>query len=184
MVAPGTHCGLAVDANFIYWTDFLAGNRIGRAGINGAGANPNFLTGINVGCGVASNGTNLYWGTKTLTSIGRSAVSGATPTNAFISSASSAPSPCGVAVNSQYVFWGNIPGLAVGRANLSGQRQELRARPGRHDPVPAGRCSVQQDHLHLDGLQQEEGDGQAQRRRSRARARSPSRAPPTAAARP
>ena len=136
VVAPGTHCGVAIDANFVYWTD-IVGRQQDRPGRDRRRRRRTRTSspGSASDCGVASNGTNLYWGTKApLTSIGRSAVSGASPTNAFISAASSAPSPCGVGLNSQYIFWGNIPGLAVGRANLSGSGKNPGRVPGATTP--------------------------------------------------
>jgi hypothetical protein len=118
----GAHCGIGVDANFIYWTDTInPSDTIGRGSLDGSGADPNFLTGISAECGVAADSSFLYWGTDGAPhSVGRATVAGGSATNTFIPNAVPSGSPCGVAVNPQYIFWGNPTVTAIGRANLNG----------------------------------------------------------------
>jgi hypothetical protein len=116
------HCGIAVDANFVYWTDTInPSDTIGRAPLGGSGSDPNFITGISAECGVGADSSFLYWGTDTPSrSIGRATIGGGGATNDFIPNAVSSGVPCGVAVNPQYIFWGNEGASAIGRADISG----------------------------------------------------------------
>ena len=117
IAAPGSICGLAADANFVYWLSDASGNKIGRATVTNSSVNPDFITGITSNCGVAVDPSFVYWGSDA-SSIGRATIGGTGANNSFIPAAS-AGDPCGVAVNPQYVFWGNPP-AAIGRANLKG----------------------------------------------------------------
>jgi hypothetical protein len=115
-------CGLAADQNFLYWLNTSGGPlAIGRAPLSGAGPDPNFIPVAGAGCGVAVDGSFLYWDPGG-NSIGRAPVGGGSPVPGFVPSA--ATDACGVAVNSQYVFWGNLVGSPgsnlVGRANING----------------------------------------------------------------
>ncbi len=47
--------------NFVYWANDNPGNSIGRAKINGAGANNNFITGVDGVHGVAMDSKFIYW---------------------------------------------------------------------------------------------------------------------------
>jgi hypothetical protein len=132
----GAHCGIAVDANFVYWTDTNdPSDTIGRASLDGSGSDPGFITGIDAECGVAADSNFLYWGTDGAPhSVGRATIGGGGATNEFIPNAVPAGSPCGVAVNPQYVFWGNPTVTAIGRANLNGSSPNPTLIPGASTP--------------------------------------------------
>lgn len=130
----GAHCGIAVDANFVYWTDTInPSNKIGRAPLDGSGSDPNFLTGISAECGVAADSSFLYWGAD-LPSVGRATIGGGGATNSFIPNAVASGVPCGVAVNPQYIFWGNANATTIGRANLNGSSPNPTLVPGASQP--------------------------------------------------
>jgi len=52
-------CGVAVDATKVYWGGF--GESIGRAGLDGSHPEPSFITGIERPCGIALQGSRIYW---------------------------------------------------------------------------------------------------------------------------
>jgi hypothetical protein len=49
------------NGNFVYWSNQSPGTTIGRAKINGAGANNGFIAGINQPRGVAVDARFIYW---------------------------------------------------------------------------------------------------------------------------
>jgi len=132
----GAHCGIAVDANFVYWTDTInPSDTIGRAPLDGSGSDPNFITGISAECGVEADSSFLYWGTDgPFRSIGRATIGGGGATNDFIPNAVPSGVPCGVAVNPQYIFWGNPTVTALGRANIDGSSPNPTLVPGASVP--------------------------------------------------
>lgn len=52
-------CGVAVDATHVYWGGF--GESIGRAELDGSHPEPSFITGVERPCGVALQGSRIYW---------------------------------------------------------------------------------------------------------------------------
>lgn len=120
--APGSHCGVAADENFVYWTDTIASDRIGRApAATGAPSNPDFITGTSAECGIAVDSNFIYWGTEGPNrSVARAAIGGSGANINFIPNAVPSGLVCGVAVNTQYVFWGNKAQTAVGQAKIGG----------------------------------------------------------------
>lgn len=131
-----SQCGIAADANFIYWNSALNPNdAIGRAGLDGSNPDPGFISGMDAGCGPAVDSSFIYWTTDTPPArVGRALVNGGGATNDFIPNASASPLACGVAVNSQYIFWGNPEADAVGRANINGTAPNLTLVPGASAP--------------------------------------------------
>ena len=51
---------MAVDGAHLYWADGLSGT-IGRAGLDGTGADQAFINGASSPCGVALDAAHLYW---------------------------------------------------------------------------------------------------------------------------
>jgi Domain of unknown function (DUF5050) len=102
----------------LYWANFGAGT-IGRASVDGTGANQNFISGASGPDGVAVDSGHVYWANDNSTTIGRANLDGTGVNQNFISGAFF---PVGVAVDANYVYWSNPqPGSAtVGRANLDG----------------------------------------------------------------
>jgi virginiamycin B lyase len=52
-------CGVTLDATHVYWGGF--GNSIGRARLDGSDPEPSFITGIERPCGIALQGSRIYW---------------------------------------------------------------------------------------------------------------------------
>ena len=96
-VTPGTS-GVAVDAQHIYWTD---GTSIGRANLDGSGADPGFIAGAGSAFGVAVDSAHIYWtnfgaGSGAGGTIGRAGLDGSGAQNSFIASLHG---PTGLAVD-------------------------------------------------------------------------------------
>src|SRR5918994_929963 len=130
---------------FVYWTNFTSGT-IGRANLNGTGANQSFITGANANDldGVAVDATHVYWANfNTGLSIGRANLNGTGANNSFISGVSD---PCGVAVDGSHVYWANqLPAAGtIGRANLNGTGADQSFITGADSP-----CGVAADAAHL-----------------------------------
>jgi virginiamycin B lyase len=103
---------------FIYWANLApVPGTIGRANVDGTGADQSFITtGVKAPAGVASDGTYVYWANSGTNSIGRAFANGAEPNPKFITGALV---PEGVAVDANHIYWANGDGT-IGRANLDG----------------------------------------------------------------
>jgi hypothetical protein len=125
-------CGVAVDASHVYWAthsffnpSYTLDSTIGRASLDGSGANQSFITGAFGPCGVAVDSAHVYWANEGIPfgqpggTIGRANLDGSGVNQKFIRGASA---PCGVAVDSGHVYWANsdFPPSSIGRANLDG----------------------------------------------------------------
>ena len=105
--------------NFVYWTNDAPGNSVGRAKINGAGLNDNFVTGLNRPIGVAVDSKFIYWADWNANRIGRANLDGTATNLNFITGVH----PQGIAVTSSSgIFWGNDTGTSdtIGHANIDG----------------------------------------------------------------
>ena len=95
--------------NFVYWTNDAPGNSVGRAKINGAGLNDNFVTGLNRPIGVAVDSKFIYWADWNANRIGRANLDGTATNLNFITGVH----PQGIAVTSSSgIFWGNDTGTS------------------------------------------------------------------------
>jgi len=110
-------CGVAVDHKFIYWTS--AGfHYIGRALLTGD-KGPHLVDGDGSFdfCGVAVNGTHLFWGGFG-NRIGRVDLDGSNPDPAFIAGIER---PCGLAVGGGHIYWvEQTTPSGIASANLDG----------------------------------------------------------------
>jgi virginiamycin B lyase len=109
-------------ANFVYWANDN-GTTIGRAKINGAGANNNFITGVTGVHGVAVDSKFIYWTTLNggVSTIGRANLDGSGVNNSFITTGVTAPTS--IVVSASAIYWTNevgMGGTSIGRANLDG----------------------------------------------------------------
>ena len=86
---------MAVDAGHLYWTKFNA-NTIGRANLDGTGADESFITGASGPRGVAADGSHLYWTNLNAGRIGRANLDGTGANQSFITGATF---PSGIAVD-------------------------------------------------------------------------------------
>lgn len=116
--------GVAVDATSLY---FVNHQSIGRANLDGSGANPDFITGANNPTEIAVDGTYIYWANagagSDSGSIGRARLDGSGVDQTFISGrdvngASVVNHPTGVAVSGGYVYWSNETARWIGRARV------------------------------------------------------------------
>jgi virginiamycin B lyase len=112
--------GLAVDGSHLYWANGTTG-AIGRANLDGTGADEALVSGLVDPCGVAVDGAHLYWADRATNMIGRANLDGTEANPAFVVGARG---PCGVAVDGGHLYWANAGGESIGRANLDGSGVE------------------------------------------------------------
>jgi hypothetical protein len=133
-------------SNFVYWANDN-GTTIGRAKINGGGANNNFITGVAGVHGVAIDSKFIYWTTLNggVSTIGRANLDGSGVNNQFIPSGVTAPTS--IAVTSSALYWTNevgMGGTSIGRANLDGTAPNPNFIPG-----PINTCGLATDASFL-----------------------------------
>ncbi len=123
VVLVGLGLALASGAGaFVYWDNNRSETPgvMGRADLDGSGANLGFVQGADNPCGVAVDAHYIYWALATGTTIARANLDGSNVDPNFITGATS---PCGVAVDGQHIYWANggeYTGSTIGRANLDG----------------------------------------------------------------
>jgi hypothetical protein len=115
------------NGNFVYWSNQPPGTTLGRAKINGTGANNSFIGGINGARGVAVDAKFIYWaeGGGGTASIGRANLDGSGVNHQFITT--SVTNPVGLAVTTSGIFWTNevgMGGTSIGHANLDGSNPD------------------------------------------------------------
>jgi virginiamycin B lyase len=140
IAAPHAH------GNFVYWANDNQ-TSIGRAKINAAGANNNFVTGVDGVHGVAIDSKFIYWTTLSsgTSTIGRANLDGSGVNNQFITTGVTAPTS--VAVTSSAIYWTNevgMGGTSIGRANLDGSNPDPNFIPG-----PVNTCGLAADSNFL-----------------------------------
>jgi hypothetical protein len=133
-------------ANFVYWANDNQ-TTIGRAKINGTGANNNFITGVAGVHGVAIDSKFIYWTTLSggVSTIGRANLDGSGANNQFITTNVTAPTS--IAVTSTAIYWTNevgMGGTSIGRANLDGSGPNPNFIPG-----PVSPCGLAADSNFL-----------------------------------
>jgi len=116
ITGTGGAVGVAVDGNYIYWTDF-DNHSVARANLDGTGVNTSFITGASTPEGIAVDGSHIYWANHTSDTIGRANLDGSGVNESFISH--SPGSPIGVAVNGAHIYYSDTIDL-VWRSNLDG----------------------------------------------------------------
>jgi len=134
------------NGNFVYWANDNQ-TSIGRAKVNGAGANNNFITGVDGVHGVAIDSKFIYWTTLSsgTSTIGRANLDGSGVNNHFITTNVTAPNS--VAVTSSGIYWTNevgMGGTSIGRANLDGSNPNPNFIPG-----PINTCGLATDSSFL-----------------------------------
>ena len=110
---------VAVNSQFIYWTDFCTNGGIGRAKLDGSDLNPNFIPAAKTQSprGLAINGNSIYWTNFTGSSIGRANLDGANATENYISTGTD---PAALTIDGRYLYWANSSQSTIGRAQLNG----------------------------------------------------------------
>jgi hypothetical protein len=132
IAAPHAH------GNFVYWASEDSGS-IGRAKINGTGANDNFITGLQQPQAVAVDSKFIYWAEGGTSRIGRANLDGTGVNLNLI--ASGVENPLGLAVTANSgIYWLNrIVGDPVGHANIDGSNPvEDLFQTGSIDPCSLG----------------------------------------------
>ncbi len=137
--------------NFVYWSNQSPGSTIGRAKINGTGANNSFIAGIDQPRGVAVDSKFMYWaeGGGGGNSIGRANLDGSGVNHQFITTGVS--NPTGVAVTSSSIYWENqvgMGGFSIGRANLDGSNPNPNFIPS---PVQIGGLATDSSFVYFFG---------------------------------
>ena len=111
----GDPSGIAVTPSSIYWQH--DGNRIGRANIDGTGADPDFIITTSTACGLAADSDFLYFLGAGGTRIGRASLDGSVVTPDF---ASIPDAFCGLSADYNYLYWGSDAGNTVGAVPVAG----------------------------------------------------------------
>jgi virginiamycin B lyase len=141
LVSAVTPYGLAVQGNYIYWSNFGTGT-IGRATIKGTDVNQKFITGGSGTDGIAVNSRYIYWANNGSNTIGRANLNGTGVNQGFIVGVGG---PEGMAIDSQFIYWANHGGASIGRAALNGTELD-------YDWIPAGawptRVTVDAEHVY------------------------------------
>jgi hypothetical protein len=101
---------------FVYWDNVNSG-AIGRANLDGTGADQSFITTASIPRWVAVDRARVYWATGGAGTIGRANLDGSGADPSFITGASSLE---GVAVDAAHVYWATGVTGTIGRANLDG----------------------------------------------------------------
>src|SRR5262245_18360612 len=108
VLLPAATGGQAAGSRHVYWTNTFA-DTIGRANVDGTGADQGFITGATRPEGVAVDSSYVYWanrhtGQVGVGTIGRANLDGMGVNQSFITGATD---PQGVAVDANYIYWAN-----------------------------------------------------------------------------
>lgn len=107
--------GVAIDGQYIFWA--TRDGFIGRANLDGSGADPRFINPpFAEPCGVAVGDDYVYWAGGPVYSVGRARLDGSEVEHDLVTGSGYAG--CGIAVDGQHVYWAAENG--IGRANLDG----------------------------------------------------------------
>jgi hypothetical protein len=109
-------------ANFVYWANSSTPGSIGRAKINGTGANNNFITGLDQPTQVAVDSNFIYWSEAGTNRIGIANLDGTHANPNMISRTPEVTSPTGIAVTATGIYWVNhvVGNDTIGHANYGG----------------------------------------------------------------
>jgi len=110
--------GVAVDANYIYWTNFINGKAIGRANLDGSNVNQNFITLSGPPGNLAVNASHIFWVSPLTDTIGRANLNGSNANESFITGVF-VIRPTGVAVEAIHIYWASNRTF-INWANLNG----------------------------------------------------------------
>lgn len=112
---------IAVDENYVYWAEDVAGGGIYRANHDGTGVTT-LIGGLSRPRGLAVDDQYLYYGTYNTTTIGRANLDGTGNSASFVTGVTTGASS--IAVNDTHIFWSrwNTGGTnaGIGRANIDG----------------------------------------------------------------
>jgi hypothetical protein len=135
---PGLfYCDVAVSDTHLYWGGWFG---IWRVNFDGPATPTEIVPGLSNPCGIAIDGSYVYWSNRAGKGIGRAALDGSQRNDAFITTGMDGP--CEVAVDAGFVYWADWRG--IGRARLDGSGVE----PG-FIPGALGGCGLAVDAGHL-----------------------------------
>ena len=129
----------------VYWTDNGA---IGRMNLDGTNPSPGLVPRtafVGAGCGLAVDGSHIYWADRFGDAIGRADLEGNNLEPAFITGADE---PCGVALRDGYIYWANYGGDSIGRARIDGTEVNQEFVPGASRPCGV---AVNEDFIYWAG---------------------------------
>jgi hypothetical protein len=106
--------------NFVYWANETPGS-IGRAKINGTGANNNFITGLDQPQAVAVDSKFIYWAEGGMSRIGRANLDGTGVNLNFITTGVTNVLGLAVTANSGIYWLNRVMGNPVGHADIDGR---------------------------------------------------------------
>ncbi len=141
-----SNCGLATDADFVYWLNG-GPSRLNRAALGGGSQIVDFVPDTDSSCGLGTFKGFIYYGAES-GRVGRVDASGGLPAEPDFVTASPGPDPlCGMGVTSQFLFWGNPGAATIGRANLNGKQVKSGLIEGASSPcmvtaAPANKVTV------------------------------------------
>lgn len=117
---------------YIYWPS-NSSHTIGRADLDGSGAESSYVTDPFGSCGLAVDGNYLYFpsGTPSEGFLSRAGLATRGTESVFVKTDKL---PCGDAVDGEHVYFNNYEHNAIGRANLDGSSPESAFIPGGHNP--------------------------------------------------
>lgn len=133
--SAGPGCGLAVTPSHLYWAGAFG---IGRVNLEGPATPQTVVGGLRQPCGIALDGTYVYWSNPEAGTIGRARLDGTEANPAFIGGLQG---PCNVAVGNGRLYWLDREG--IGRAYLDGSA------PEQGFVSTAGGCGLAVDAHHV-----------------------------------
>jgi virginiamycin B lyase len=110
---------VAVDSSSVYRANYRTGE-IGRANLDGSGANPNFIS-TGAAPEIALDSRYIYWTNNNGTNIGRASLDGTGVKPNFITGVRTGN--VGIAVDSTHIYWANWSngsGTTIGGAAIDG----------------------------------------------------------------
>jgi virginiamycin B lyase len=129
-------CGVAVRPDYLYWAGAFG---LGRVNLEGPATPQTIVPHLQGPCGIAVEGSHVYWAEPKIDSIGRANLDGSEAGTSFLAGLDH---PCGIAVDGEHVYWMGWRG--IGRARLDGTEVE----PGFLPTVPTD-CGLAVDGSHL-----------------------------------
>jgi len=121
VLLPSASGAQAAGSRHVYWSDNGTndshGTTIGRADVDGTGADQNFISDASSPTAVAVDAGHVYWANLWASTIGRANLDGTGADQNFITGADV---PRGLAVDASHVYWTNPNLGTIGRANLDG----------------------------------------------------------------
>jgi virginiamycin B lyase len=130
---------------YVYWANYNPGHgtALGRANLDGTGANQSFIAAATDSIGLAVDGQHVYWTNALAGTIGRANLDGTGVNQLFITGLGLA---LGVAVDGQHIYWTDEgPSESIGRANLDGSSPNNNFITGARNP---GAVVVDGQHIY------------------------------------